>query len=180
MSTLITPFAIGKIDDPGKIRVLIYASNHIAHIPLTAVTQSVTDAVRMPPGALQMFATSAVPEGWLACDGAAVGRTNYADLFAAIGTRYGHGDNATTFNLPDTGGDLYARPAAALSPETGAATGAVSTRAALGALPARDPRPHNAALMPQQRAEPSDGSSDLPPAGKNRAGSLAFMLCIKT
>lgn len=39
--------------------------------------------------------------GWLRCDGRAVSRTTYADLFAAIGTTYGAGDGSTTFHLPD-------------------------------------------------------------------------------
>ena len=34
---------------------------------------------------------------WLVCDGSAVSRTTYADLFSAIGTRYGTGDGSTTF-----------------------------------------------------------------------------------
>jgi microcystin-dependent protein len=41
------------------------------------------------------------PEGWLLCDGRAVSRTTYADLFAALETTYGAGDGSTTFNLPD-------------------------------------------------------------------------------
>lgn len=41
-----------------------------------------------------------VPSGWLMCDGQEVSRTEYADLFAAIGERYGSGDGSTTFNLP--------------------------------------------------------------------------------
>lgn len=44
---------------------------------------------------------ASVPAGWLLCDGAAVSRTIYASLFALIGTTYGPGDGATTFNLPD-------------------------------------------------------------------------------
>ena len=43
----------------------------------------------------------AIPAGYLACDGSAKSRTEYADLFAAIGTTYGTGDGSTTFNLPD-------------------------------------------------------------------------------
>ena len=39
--------------------------------------------------------------GWLICNGAAVSRTEYATLFAVIGTNYGAGDGSTTFNLPD-------------------------------------------------------------------------------
>lgn len=43
----------------------------------------------------------ALPSGWLLCDGSAVSRATYAALFAAVGTAYGAGDGATTFNLPD-------------------------------------------------------------------------------
>lgn len=42
-----------------------------------------------------------VPDGWLECDGSAVSRTTYAELFAEIGTTYGAGDGSTTFNLPN-------------------------------------------------------------------------------
>lgn len=42
-----------------------------------------------------------VPAGFLKCDGTAVSRTDYADLFGAIGTKYGSGDGSTTFNKPD-------------------------------------------------------------------------------
>jgi hypothetical protein len=44
------------------------------------------------------------PSGWLAANGAAVSRSTYAALFAAIGTLYGVGDGSTTFNLPDLRG----------------------------------------------------------------------------
>jgi microcystin-dependent protein len=50
------------------------------------------------------FAGSTAPEGWLECDGSAVSRTTYADLFAAIGVIHGSGDGSTTFNLPDARG----------------------------------------------------------------------------
>lgn len=54
-----------------------------------------------PAGVIQAFAGSTTPDGWLLCDGSAVSRTTYADLFAAIGTTYGEGDGSTTFNVPD-------------------------------------------------------------------------------
>ena len=41
---------------------------------------------------------------YLVCDGRAVSRSEYADLFAVIGTTYGIGNGATTFNLPDMRG----------------------------------------------------------------------------
>jgi phage-related tail fiber protein len=59
-----------------------------------------------PPGAVMAFARSSVPTGWLKCNGAAVSRTTYANLFAAIGTTYGAGDGSTTFNLPDLRGEF--------------------------------------------------------------------------
>lgn len=55
----------------------------------------------LPSGSLVDFAGTSAPAGWLMCDGSAVSRTTYADLFLAIGTAYGSGDGSTTFNLPD-------------------------------------------------------------------------------
>lgn len=60
----------------------------------------------MPSGAVQAFAMSTAPNGWLKCNGQAVSRTTYAALFAAIGTIYGSGDGSTTFNLPDLRGEF--------------------------------------------------------------------------
>ena len=58
----------------------------------------------IPVGAQIPFGGGAVPNGWLLCDGSAVSRTTYADLFAVIGTSYGAGDGSKTFNLPDKRG----------------------------------------------------------------------------
>jgi len=55
-------------------------------------------------GDLKAIAGSSLPTGWLWCDGSAVSRTTYADLFTAIGTTYGVGDGSTTFNVPDLRG----------------------------------------------------------------------------
>ncbi|MBI0067568.1 tail fiber protein [Snodgrassella sp. M0118] len=46
------------------------------------------------------------PVGWLKANGAEVSRTLYANLFAAIGTTFGAGDEKTTFNLPDLRGEF--------------------------------------------------------------------------
>lgn len=54
-----------------------------------------------PAGAIVAYGGSAAPDGWLLCDGSAVSRTTYADLFAVLGTTHGAGDGSTTFNLPD-------------------------------------------------------------------------------
>lgn len=58
----------------------------------------------MPIGSLIAFSGSTNPSGWLECDGSAVSRNTYHELFAVIGMTYGAGDGATTFNLPDYSG----------------------------------------------------------------------------
>ena len=55
----------------------------------------------LPVGIVQAFAGKTIPSGWLLCDGSAVSRTNYAKLYAVIGTTYGTGNGSTTFNLPN-------------------------------------------------------------------------------
>lgn len=57
-------------------------------------------------GEVAFFASSTPPSGWLKANGAAVSRTTYAALFAAIGTTFGAGDGRTTFNLPDLRGEF--------------------------------------------------------------------------
>ena len=60
----------------------------------------------VPSGAVLYFSGRTAPAGWLKANGAAVSRTAYAALFAAIGTTYGAGDGRTTFNLPDLRGEF--------------------------------------------------------------------------
>ena len=61
-----------------------------------------------PVGTIQAYggASSAIPQGWLYCNGAAVSRTTYAELFAVIGTSFGAGNGSTTFNIPDLRGEF--------------------------------------------------------------------------
>lgn len=70
----------------------------------TPINASNLNATINLTGFIQMFAGSTAPTGWLMCDGSAVSRTTYADLFAVIGTAYGSGDGTTTFNVPDLRG----------------------------------------------------------------------------
>ena len=58
----------------------------------------------MPVGVVMPYASTTAPDLWLLCDGSAVSRTEYAALFAVIGTTYGTGDGSTTFNLPNLKG----------------------------------------------------------------------------
>lgn len=55
-------------------------------------------------GDIKQSIHSSAHNGWLKCDGTAVSRSTYADLFAIIGTSFGVGDGTTTFNLPDARG----------------------------------------------------------------------------
>lgn len=54
-----------------------------------------------PVGAIQAYGGATAPSGWLLCQGQAVSRTEYIELFKAIGTAFGEGDSSTTFNIPD-------------------------------------------------------------------------------
>lgn len=58
----------------------------------------------MPAGLIMAYGGATTPTGWLLCDGSAVSRTTYANLFSAIGTSWGSGDGFTTFNIPDCRG----------------------------------------------------------------------------
>jgi len=80
-------------------------------------------SVLTPSGSISMFGGATAPVGYLLCDGTAVSRTLYADLFTAIGTTYGVGDGSTTFNVPDLRGRA----------PIGAGAGAGLTPRALGA-----------------------------------------------
>lgn len=69
-------------------------------------TKRAIGEVLNPPGQIAYFSMSTAPTGWLKANGAAVSRTTYAALFAAIGTTFGAGDGSTTFNLPDLRGEF--------------------------------------------------------------------------
>ena len=52
-------------------------------------------------GIILPWSDSTAPSGFLECNGSAVSRSTYANLFAVVGTTWGVGDGSTTFNLPD-------------------------------------------------------------------------------
>jgi|GEM_PF-2989731 len=60
----------------------------------------------MPIGSILAYPVDSIPAGYLKCNGAAVGRVTYPELFALIGTTYGAGDGSTTFNVPDLRGEF--------------------------------------------------------------------------
>ena len=59
-----------------------------------------------PVGTIQAYGGATAPTGWMLCQGQAISRTTYAELFAVIGTSFGTGDGSTTFNIPDLRGEF--------------------------------------------------------------------------
>lgn len=60
----------------------------------------------LPSGIINPYVSNSIPAGWLLCDGSAVSRATYDDLFTIIGETYGVGDGSTTFNLPNLKGKV--------------------------------------------------------------------------
>jgi len=75
-----------------------YVDAQIAAIP------AVTD--QTPAGTVIYSARSTAPTGYIKANGAAISRSTFSVLFAAIGTQYGVGDGSTTFNVPDLRGEF--------------------------------------------------------------------------
>lgn len=111
----------------------------VADLSATVTAQGISPLV--PAGVVMPYAGATAPTGWLLCEGAAISRTTYADLFAAISTAHGSGDGSTTFNLPDyrarflrgranssaNDADRALRTAAATGGNTGDAVGSVQS-----------------------------------------------------
>ncbi|EKQ70463.1 phage tail collar family protein [Leptolyngbyaceae cyanobacterium JSC-12] len=78
------------------------SADNSTNLATTAWVRNYTAGISsMPTGAILPFAgpTTAIPSGWLLCDGAYVSRTTYATLFTAIGTRWGS-TSESNFRLP--------------------------------------------------------------------------------
>ena len=91
--TLTLPSSDGNAND-------VLQSDGSGNLSFTALPQAV------PTGSVHLMASTTVPSGYLKCNGAAVSRTTYADLFAEIGTAFGAGDGSSTFNVPDLRGEF--------------------------------------------------------------------------
>lgn len=68
----------------------IYSGNYALNI---------FDGVKI--GTVITYSGDDIPRGFLRCDGSAVERGKYAELFKVIGTKFGEGDGSTTFGLPN-------------------------------------------------------------------------------
>jgi len=154
----------------------------------------------LPAGTVLTFAGSTAPDGWMVCDGSAISRFDYADLFEAIGETYGIGDGSTTFNLPNAQG-LVPRGAGSqvingrtkdggslgskledqmqghrhgINGGSGVATAGTATNHYIGA-----PTPQGVNNSVVQNPV-SDGTNDTPRGGlETRPSSIAFNFIIK-
>lgn len=68
---------------------------------LNELASGISSLPTVQVGTLFAFAGDTAPAGYLLCDGSAVSRTTYANLFTVIGVTYGAGNGSTTFDLPD-------------------------------------------------------------------------------
>lgn len=98
----------GSLNVGGAVAATSLTSQQGA-LPLTSGGTGATNvndayANLTPSGVIHLFAGASPPNGWLLCNGSAVSRTIFASLFATIGSTYGGGDGATTFNIPDLRG----------------------------------------------------------------------------
>lgn len=106
------------IGNAENVEIVISDDNIVTQDDLDAHNESPTahDDIRQliahkgfPIGTIFLYASNGEnPQGALLCDGSAVSRTMYPDLFAKIGTTYGAGDGATTFNLPNLSDNRFA------------------------------------------------------------------------
>ena len=78
--------------------------DHVVSSTMSLGGHTIDPTGPVPTGGLVAWAASSAPTGWLICDGSAVSRTTYADLYAVVGDTYGAGDGSTTFNLPNIKG----------------------------------------------------------------------------
>lgn len=145
----------------------------------------ITSTGSVPTGAVVAFAMNAAPASWLECNGAAVSRTTYAALFAAIGTTFGAGDGSTTFNLPQMRGEF---------PRGWDNGRGIDTGRAFGSFQAESIGPHNHSLTVAYSAfntawsgggadsfgrGPSTLTTANNSGAETRPRNVAFLYCIK-
>ncbi len=97
----------GILYGQGTSAILVTAAgteNQLLQAGSTGTPAFATVTALNPSGAIIMWGATSTPTGYLPCDGAAISRSTYADLFSAISTSYGVGDGATTFNVPNLEG----------------------------------------------------------------------------
>lgn len=104
-STTVQPETMQGIWVIKAIGIIIDNNNTDISNVLNGITELETRVT--PIGTIFAFAGNDIPSGYLPCNGGAISRTTYADLWAVIGTTYGSGDGSTTFNLPNLNNNSF-------------------------------------------------------------------------
>lgn len=69
--------------------------------PVANVYNISNNSYAVPIGCIIPFGGSTIPVGFLVCDGQAVSKTKYAELYKIVGNLYGESGSEDTFLLPD-------------------------------------------------------------------------------
>jgi phage-related tail fiber protein len=159
------------------------AGDNSTKIATTAFVQANADII--PTGAVFNFATSTPPNGFLECDGSAISRTTYANLFNAIGELYGAGDGSTTFNIPDLRGEFIRGWDNGRGIDSGRVIGTFQidmfkAHTHLAAIKANDYPQYGATTDPTNDEDPVVRSETGVTGGtETRPRNIAMMYCIK-
>lgn len=113
-STLLGPIPVTILRKPALYLALsVKGPGDATSVPLgglqqiVPVPQAAYASIGVPAGTIVAYAGANAPSGWLFCDGSAASSALYPDLYAAIGERYGLGDDGAgtnSFSLPNLGG----------------------------------------------------------------------------
>lgn len=103
------PYVITPDSNAGNKRWKLRPGKYLGDAEADSLTMSGVQSLSIggvyggntPVGAMLDWSTNTAPNGWLLCDGTAVSRSMYSDLFAVVGTVFGGGDGSSTFNVPD-------------------------------------------------------------------------------
>ena len=95
--------SVNEIDytlNPGKNAIEIVGNE------VVKINDILFENLLLPSGSVIEYAGDTAPNGWLICDGSAISREIYANLFEVIGSTFGGGDGMTTFNIPNLKGKI--------------------------------------------------------------------------
>lgn len=78
-----------------------YVRDNVAYLK-----NAIDSLVAVPIGLVAAWLTDTPPSLFRICNGDAISRTTYVDLFTLIGVTFGNGNGTTTFNIPDFKGKV--------------------------------------------------------------------------
>ena len=97
-----------RVSHDGKVGIGTSTPEETLHVngnlKVTGTVDVGSSGFSVSSGFILPFGGGTAPSGWLECNGQAVSRSTYSDLFAIVGVTYGAGDGSTTFNVPDLAG----------------------------------------------------------------------------